>query len=114
MTARREYEPYHPVRCDDLPLFQVPIREMARRDSPATSKAAAIAISDRLTELQQRVLGAFQAHVHLTGKELEQLPELADLGFSTARKRLSECANRGWLRQTGETRDGCAVYEAVR
>ena len=94
------------------PLFAVPIREMARRDNPETSKAAAIGIADHLTELQARVYAAVVARGPLTAKELEALPELADLGFSTARKRLSELASRSRVRWTGVIRGGCREYSA--
>ena len=112
-AAADEWEPA-PEGVESLPLFATPIREMARRDDPDTSKAAAIAVSDRLTELQARVLAAFQRHGRLTAKELEQLPEMEDLGFSTARKRCSELLSRGWLRKTGTVKDGCREYEVAR
>ena len=109
-----EWEPRRPQPVEDLPLFATPVREMARRTDPATSKAAAIGIADKLSELQERVYRAYVERGPMTGKELEALPELADLGFSTARKRVGELASRGWLRATGDVREGCQVYEVAK
>lgn len=114
MTARRwrdpEYEPVRPQPVSDLPLFATPVREMARRGDPDTSKAAALAISETLSNLQARVWTAFSEHGDMSAKQAECLPEFADLGFSTVRKRCSEGLRAGWLRATGEIRDGCMVY----
>jgi hypothetical protein len=50
----------------------------------------------------------------MTAKEAERLPDFADLGFSTVRKRCSEGVQQGWLRTTGTIKDGCQELEAIR
>lgn len=97
---------------DDLPLFQPQVRTLARRSDPDTSRDAALQIAEHLTELQARVLQAYRTYGAMSAKVLEQLPEFADLGFSTARKRCSEGVRDGWLRDTGRKEDGSAVLEA--
>lgn len=99
---------------DSLPLFQTPVREMARRSDPDSSKRAALAISETLSTLQQRVFEAVQRHGRLTAKEAEDLEEFADLGFSTVRKRIVELHQRNWLSTTGVIRGGCREYQIVK
>jgi hypothetical protein len=98
---------------DGLPLFAPQVRPMARRSDPATSNEAALAIVDQLPRLQMAVFSAFAANGPMTAKQAERLPEFEAYGFSTVRKRISELAGRGWLRDTGQREAGCAVYEAV-
>jgi hypothetical protein len=115
MTARRSYsaDDHEPLASDqlrDLPMFVTEIRTLARPGDPDTSKQAALAISDRLTELQQQVYQTFVAAGPMTAKECEDLPEYETWGFSTVRKRCSELLARGWLVRTGVKRGGCDEY----
>jgi hypothetical protein len=112
--AADDPEMYAREATQDLPLFAAPqVRTLARRSDPETSRDAAVNIVEHLTELQRRVLAAYREHGRLTPKEVEDLPEFQDLGFSTARKRCSEGLRDGWLRRTGITRDGSDELEAV-
>jgi hypothetical protein len=92
----------------DLPMF--------RSSDPETSREAAARVAPHVSTLQARVLSAFRAHGPMTAKELEELPELADLGFSTARKRCSELAKKkedggpALLVSVG-SRSGATIYE---
>lgn len=86
----------------DLPMF--------RQSDPETSRDAAARVLPHLSELQARVRLAFQTHGALTAKEAEQLPEFADLGFSTVRKRISELVKLEVLASAG-VRDGSTVYQ---
>jgi hypothetical protein len=96
-----------------LPLFSQPeLRTLARRDNPDTAKEAALGIVDHLPQLQARVYAAFVEHGAMTAKQAERLPEFAELGFSTVRKRCSEGLAMGWLVRTGEICDGCHVLAA--
>ena len=96
-------------------MFAEPqVRKMARRTDPATSKATAVGTAEIVTTLQLRVFKAFQQHGAMSAKQAEKLPEFGDLGFSTVRKRCSELAAIGWLRDTGEVEDGCTVYACSR
>lgn len=107
MTRRaRAYDDVEmrPVHAD-LPLFS-----MVRRSDPPTSALAAEAIASNLTALQTAVLTAYRVHGPMTAKQVEQLPEFEHLGFSTCRKRISECARLGKLEPTGAVVDRCAVY----
>jgi hypothetical protein len=96
----------------DLPLF-TQVRTMAHRDDPETAKEAAVGIAGHLPRLQQRVFAAFIEHGPMTAKTAERLPEFAQCGFSTVRKRISELHQRGLLRDTGRTDNGCTVYEVT-
>ena len=98
----------------NLGLFGVvPIREMARRGAPQTSKDAAINISGGLKEIQRKVLTAYETHGPMGANVAENLPQFRDAyAPSTIRKRISELAQRGWLRDTGQRDRGCTVYEA--
>jgi hypothetical protein len=94
----------------ELPLFVTETRTLARPNDPATSHEAALAISDTLSQLQQRVYQTFVAAGPMTAKECEDLPEYETWGFSTVRKRCSELLARGWLVRTGVKRGGCDEY----
>lgn len=92
---------------EDLgPLFAT----MVRRSDPPTSALAAEAVAPNLTELQEKVLEAYRVHGPMTAKQVEQLPELKHLGFSTSRKRCSELLRMGQIEPTGAVVDRCAVY----
>jgi hypothetical protein len=114
VTARRQYsdDPEYISResVSELPLFVTETRTLARPGDPDTSKEAALAISDRLTELQQQVYQTFVAAGPMTAKECEDLPEYETWGFSSVRKRCSELLARGWLVRTGVKRGGCDEY----
>jgi hypothetical protein len=79
-------------------------------DDPESSKEAAVTISDRLSDLQQRVLAAYRRDGAMTAKECEALPEFAEWGFSTVRHRCSDLLRMGWLVRTGVKRGGCDEY----
>ena len=117
MTDGSEREAAH-LRADtskwesaDLPLFVTPVREMARRGDPDTSKTAAVAISDRLSRLQREVLAAYRQHGAMSARQVENLPEFEFFAPSTIRKRVSELHGRDQLRDTGKVDRGCAIYE---
>jgi hypothetical protein len=102
MSAARQYS--------DLPLFAMPphrVRGMARVPDRTTSIDAAERIHDRVSELQQRVLEAFRTHGNMTAEQCEDLPEFAELGPSTVRKRISELTKRNppMLVERGVTRN---------
>lgn len=86
---------------DQLELLNPPL---ARARDPATSKAAAAVVEVLLTELQAKVLEAFRRRGPLTARTAERLPEFADYGFSTVRKRISELAALGCLEPAGVDR----------
>jgi hypothetical protein len=112
--TRWQTDDYSPP-LSDLPLFASPqVGTMARTSDPETSQAAAAGIVEQLTSLQLRVYVAFVEHGKMTAKEAERLPDFADLGFSTVRKRCSEGVQQEWLRPTGTVRDGCQELEAVQ
>lgn len=114
MTARRWHD-YEPLAepLESLPLFAPQARTLARRDDPETSKEAAVRIADRLTELQARVLAAFQAHGPMNGPTAENLPEFRDCAPSTVRHRITDLHRAEKLRPTGSALDGCREYEAT-
>lgn len=91
--------------CRDLPMW--------RWSDPDTSRAAAERVSPHLTALQARVLAQIVLHGPITPKEIEALPVLADLGFSTSRRRCSELLALGKVRRVG-VRDGSMLLEKVR
>lgn len=106
------YDPKPTVQ--DLPLFAPPqARTLARRDDPDTSKEAAVRIADHLTELQARVLAAFEAHGPMNGPTAESLPGFRDCAPSTVRHRITDLHRADRLRLTGKVEDGCRVYEVV-
>lgn len=89
------------------------ITGMVRAGDPETSVEAAEAVLPSLSALHQTVLAAYRRHGPMTAKQAERLPELANLGFSTVRKRVSELAQRGIIRRTDVVIDRCAIYEVV-
>jgi hypothetical protein len=66
------------------------ITGMVRRDNPSTSVAAAKIIVRGVSNLQRRVLEAFQQHGPMTDEELEQLPQFSHYGRTTVHKRRTE------------------------
>ena len=110
---RDEYEP-PPESVESLPLFAEPqVRKMARRSDPDTSKAAAVNVSGIITSLQRRIYQVFVARGRMSPKQAEALPEFADLGFSTVRKRCSELVAISKLRPTGRVIDGSQELEVI-
>lgn len=99
-------------RAVDLgPLFDAPpVPSMATHDDYATSRAAADRVAPATGALRGRVLHAIKRQPGITDPELERLPEFADCGPSTVRKRRSELLKQGWLRAAG-TRDGATCWE---
>ena len=74
----------------DFGLFapQPPRADMVRHPDRATSRAAAVALEPRLSELQQMIYAALRHHGPLTDGELELLPEFRErFSPSTVRKR---------------------------
>lgn len=90
----------------DLPLFAA-----ARASDPQTSHDAADRITAKLSDLQHRVMAAVAGFgdTGATAREVDTLPDFADCGFSTVRKRVSELAKAGLLAPIGR-RDGMTVY----
>lgn len=85
-------------------MTQVALFPMARTSDPQTSHAAAEVIRPDLSELQSKVLAAFKRHGPMTARKAERLPEFADYGFSTIRKRISELHRAGHLKEHGTDR----------
>lgn len=87
-----------------LPLFlsEKHLR-MVRKSDGATSKSAADRIKPILTPLRHAVLMAIcqAGEDGLTDRELERLPQFADRGPSTVRKRRSELFQLGLVREAG-------------
>ena len=83
------------------PVVIVPAR--ARSTDPDTSHDAADSFSEhKLSELQGAVLAWFQKHRRGTDEQLENSTEFANLAPSTARKRRTDLAERGLIRDSGE------------
>jgi hypothetical protein len=83
-----------------------------RANDHDTSIAADKAIGRKASALHGRVIEAFRAR-NMTDKELERLPEFAEYGFSTIRKRRSELYQMGRIKETGTTREGCKEWMSV-
>ena len=89
---------------------------MVRRGDHATSCDAAARVKLTVKALRAQVLEAYRRHGAMTQKEVEQLPEFAECGASTCRKRVSELSKAEYfdpplLVKTGVVRDGCAEYD---
>jgi len=74
---------------EQLSLFS-PVRGMVRNPDHSTSVEAAEKLAGGLSVLQRKVLLAFKLNGPMTDQELERLPEFAEFGPSTIRKRRSE------------------------
>ncbi len=100
----------HPKTSDDYPLFPVSSPLVGTTD-PSTSGEAARSIAKKLTALQLQVLAAFARLGPQTPKEIERLPEFAELAPSTVRKRCTELHRAGHLDRTDDAakRGGCFV-----
>jgi hypothetical protein len=89
-----------PLFSDVLP--DVSITGMVHADDPHTSIDAAVVMAHRRTELHEQVLAAFRLYGNMTDETLENLPEFADYGPSTIRKRRSELYQQQALAVAGE------------
>ena len=106
---------------DQRDLFPTPLpdyvtRPMVRRTDPATSKAAANVVRPKLGKIQAEVLLALEKYGRMTARTAERLPCFDTYGFSTIRKRISELAAGGHLREAGTDTAGrapCTIYEAT-
>ena len=78
---------------------------MVRRDARDTEISAAAAVERRLNESHEAVRAAFRKHGSLTDSQLEQLPEFAEWGPSSARKRRGELMLAGELQAVGDARN---------
>jgi hypothetical protein len=76
---------------------------MVRAGGHHTSVDAAAAIEPKRTALHVRVLEAFEQLGPMTDEALERLPQFADYGPSTIRKRRSELYEQGALAVRGDT-----------
>ncbi len=81
-----------------------------RTGDHTTSVAADQAAGRKATKLHNRIIEAFEVRP-MTDKELERLPQFANYGFSTIRKRRSELYYMGRLAETGVVREGCKEWE---
>lgn len=85
----------------DLPV----VRPAARRNDPATSKAAAAMVLADLSAIQRAVLCEYRERGAMSARQAEQLGAFGAYGFSTIRKRISELAGAGYLEPCGEERE---------
>ena len=83
-------------------------RPMVRRTDPGTSHAAADVVRPTLGKIQQLVLEVYAKRGPMSARVAERLPEFADYGFSTVRKRISELAAEGVLVSVGVDNSGRA------
>jgi len=81
-----------------------PLKSMVRRNDGATSRAAALAVEPRLSELQADIMAALRHHGPLTDEELERLPEFRMYAPSTVRKRRTDLFKMGRVRALKEKR----------
>lgn len=91
-------------------------RKRSRRSDPETSKEAARLIGEHLSKLQDMVLRAYRKLGPMSAREAEELAGFAHYGHATIRKRVSELAAKGLLREAGVDRSRrapCTIYEAV-
>lgn len=84
------------------------LRPGVRKGDPETSGAAAQVAKENLGRIQAAVLEAFQVYGPMTARKAERLPCFETYGFSTIRKRISELAQGGRLREIGIDRSGRA------
>lgn len=81
------------------------VRPGARRNDPATSKAAAAMVLADLSAIQRAVLREYRERGAMSARQAEQLGAFGAYGFSTIRKRISELAAAGYLEACGEERE---------
>ena len=81
------------------------LHRMVHRDDPSTSLDAAANLLPRLNTIQKKVLDALRGLGPMTDEELELLPQFADYGPSTIRKRRSELYQAGLVVEAGRKRN---------
>ncbi|MCP4661019.1 MAG: hypothetical protein GY856_36925 [bacterium] len=123
LSGSASYDPldeaHRPPKKQEGPsIFDAPlvVSPMSRKDDPGTSKQAAAIVLDSLGSIQRLVLEVYREHGAMTARTAERLPEFESYGFSTIRKRISELAQAGYLREAGIDRTGkapCTIYEAA-
>lgn len=91
---------------------------MTRAGDVETSIMAAERMLPKVSRLQGQVLETLQGRRRdkgdgLTDRELEQLAEFRTQGPSTIRKRRGDLVAKGYVRDTGEVRDGLKVWIAI-
>lgn len=95
----------------DSPLASSP---GVRATDPATSRSGMDAVRPVLRALQLSVLRAFADHGAMHAMACESLPAFSGYGFSTVRKRVSECAQAGLLEACGVERVGRSSLTTYR
>lgn len=86
---------------------------LARNTDIDTSHAAAVSVESQLTTLQGDVLGAFKLHRRLTDLRLNEIFKDRGYAESTVRKRRSELAELGYVKDSGDRIGRHAVWELV-
>lgn len=84
---------------------------LARNTDIDTSHAAAASVEAQLTNLQSDVLDAFIQHGSLTDLRLNELFKDRGYAESTVRKRRSELAELGYVKDSGNRVGRHAVWE---
>lgn len=77
------------------------ITGMVHADDPETSRKAATTIARKASALHTQIQDALEAHGPMNDEQLERLPQFADYGPSTIRKRRSELFQWGTLVAVG-------------
>lgn len=88
------------------------IAGMVRGTDPTPAQAAAVRVLPKLGAIQTIVVAQLRKLGPRTAKELERLEVFSGFGASTVRKRVSELRKMDppVIEDTGENRDGCAVW----
>ena len=81
-----------------------PLKSMVRRGDYPTSRAAALGIEPRLSELQASIMAALAHHGAMTDEQIERLPEFRAHAPSTVRKRRTELLHMGRIYASQEKR----------
>jgi hypothetical protein len=81
-----------------------PLKSMVRRGDHATSRAAAVAVEPRLSELQAEIMAALRHHGAMTDEEIERLSCFSMYAPSTVRKRRTDLYKMGRVRALKEKR----------
>ena len=89
------------------------VRPGARRNDPATSKAAAAMVLAELSIIQRAVLREFGERGPMSARQAERLGTFGAYGFSTIRKRISELSAAGYLVPCGEERESARTSAIV-
>lgn len=87
------------------------IRGMVRGDSSTTSQAAAVRILPKMSILEARLLDLITYRPSTAG-ELERLDEFkGHYAMNTVRTRISALKRKGLIMDSGDDRDGMAVWK---